>query len=236
MTAWRCGATLSAAAFAFASFVLLLLAPLLMLWSEEKTPHRPCHPVGGFLASGALGGLWGKGPQWALPLLVHLAGGLMSRPAASGPVGAWPCIAEGCPRATAGGQLDQDAPQARPWPPHYPGQPPQGDGRGGRRHAAQGGQGCGPQAAGGGWDGPEGRTGAPTTARRRWSPSRCPQQLQASWPGVGSDAAADSGPAAERSSTGPSMVGPALWSGCCCTRSAGPMSGPTAPTGGRLCQ
>lgn len=125
---------------------------------------------------------------------------------------------------------------ARPWPPHYPGQPPQGDGRGGRRHAAQGGQGCGPQAAGGGWDGPEGRTGAPTTARRRWPPSRCPQQLQASWPGVGSDAAADSGPAAERSSTGPSMVGPALWSGCCCTRSAGPMSGPTAPTGGRLCQ
>ena len=59
---------------------------------------------------------------------------------------------------------------ARPWPPHYPGQPPQGDGRGGRRHAAQGGQGCGPQAAGGGWDGPEGRTGAPTTARRRWPP------------------------------------------------------------------
>lgn len=56
----------------------------------RKTPHRPCHPVGGFLASGALGGLWGKGPQWALPLLVHLAGGLMSRPAASGPVGAWP--------------------------------------------------------------------------------------------------------------------------------------------------
>lgn len=72
--------------------VLLLLALRLMLWSEEKTPHRSCHPVGGFLASGALGGLWGKGPQWALPLLVHLdlAGGLMSRPAASGPVGAWP--------------------------------------------------------------------------------------------------------------------------------------------------
>ena len=48
---------------------------------REKAPHRSCHPVGGFLASGALGGLWGKGPQWALPLLVHLAGGLMSRPA-----------------------------------------------------------------------------------------------------------------------------------------------------------
>lgn len=63
---------------------------------------------------------------------------------------------------------------ARPWPPHYPGQPPQGDGRGGRRHAAQGGQGCGPLAAGGGWDGPEGRTGAPTTARRRWPPFPLP--------------------------------------------------------------
>lgn len=38
MTAARCGVTLSAAAFAFASyrFVLLLLALRLMLWSEEK--------------------------------------------------------------------------------------------------------------------------------------------------------------------------------------------------------
>lgn len=43
-----------------------------------------------------------------------------ARPAAGGLP--WPCFAEGCPRATAGGQLDQDAPQARPWPPHYPGQ------------------------------------------------------------------------------------------------------------------
>lgn len=38
----------------------------------------------------SFGGLWGKGPQWALPLLAHLAGGLMSRPAVSGPAGAWP--------------------------------------------------------------------------------------------------------------------------------------------------
>ena len=74
---------------------------------------------------------------------------------------------------------------ARPWAAHYPGQPPQGDGRGGRRHAAQGGQGCGPQAAGGGWDGPEGRTGAPATARRLWPPSRCPQQLPAMGAGCG---------------------------------------------------
>lgn len=34
-----------------------------------------------------------------------MQGGPLARPA-----GAWPCIAEGCPRATAGGQLDQDAP------------------------------------------------------------------------------------------------------------------------------
>ena len=100
------------------------------------------------------------------------------------PAGAWPCIAEGCPRATAAAQLDR-AGLARPWAAHYPGQPPQGDGRGGRRHAAQGGQGCGPLAAGGGWDGPEGRTGAPTTARRRWPPSRCPQQLPAMGAGCG---------------------------------------------------
>ena len=33
-------------AIAFASFVLLLLALRLMLWSEEKNPHRTCHPVG----------------------------------------------------------------------------------------------------------------------------------------------------------------------------------------------
>lgn len=107
MTAWRCGVTLSAAAFAFASCCFVALGLAADAVELRKTPHRPCHPVGGFLASGALGGLWGKGPQWALPLLVHLAGGLMSRPAASGPVGAWPCIAEGCPRATAGGQLDR---------------------------------------------------------------------------------------------------------------------------------
>ena len=57
------------------------LGPAADAVERRKTPHRSCHPVGGFLASGALGGLWGKGPQWALPLLVHLAGGLMSRPA-----------------------------------------------------------------------------------------------------------------------------------------------------------
>jgi len=33
-------------------------------------------------------------------------GGAMQGPQ-SGPAGAWPCIAEGCPRATAGGQLDR---------------------------------------------------------------------------------------------------------------------------------
>lgn len=34
-----------------------------------------------FVGLFSFGGLWGKGPQWALPLLAHLAGGLMSRPA-----------------------------------------------------------------------------------------------------------------------------------------------------------
>ena len=90
MTAARCGATLSAAAFAFASCCFVALGPAADAVERRKTPHRSCHPVGGFLASGALGGLWGKGPQGALPLLAHLAGGLMSRPAAGGPAGAWP--------------------------------------------------------------------------------------------------------------------------------------------------
>lgn len=42
---------------------------------------------------------------------------------------------------------------------------------------------------------------------------------------MGSDAAADSGPAAECCSTGASMVAPALGNGCCCTRRPGPLSG-----------
>lgn len=153
---------------------------------QRGAPGRYARPKGG--AGGADGPTaptqWGPGRPGA-PAPQPARGRSNARPAASGPAGAWPCIAEGCPRATAGGQLDQDAPQARPWPPHYPGQTPQGAGRGGRRHAAQGGQGCGPQAAGGGWDGPEGRTGAPTTARRRWPPSRCPQQLPAMGAGCG---------------------------------------------------
>ena len=50
-------------------------------------------------------------------------------------------------------------------------------------------------------------------------------------PGVRSDAAADSGPAAECSSTGASMGAPALWSGCCCTRGDRPAERATAPSG-----
>lgn len=83
------------------------------------------------------------------------------------PAGAWPCIAEGCPRATAGGQLGRDAPQARPWPPHVPDCDSR---RGGRRHAAaQGGQGDGPQAVRGGWDAAHrrGRGREPLCRRRR---------------------------------------------------------------------
>lgn len=95
-------------------------------------------------------------------------GGAMQGPLQAAPQGLCLALRRGAPVQRLAANLTGPGPTgARPWPPHYPGQPPQGDGRGGRRHAAQGGQGCGPQAAGGGWDGPEGRTGAPTTARRR---------------------------------------------------------------------
>lgn len=46
-----------------------------------------------------------------------------------------------------------------------------------------------------------------------------------------SDAAADSGPAAECSSTGASMVAPALGNGCCCTRGDRPAERAPAPAG-----
>lgn len=74
----------------FCILCFVALGPATDVVERRKNPSPALSPGGGFLASGALGGLWGKGPQWALPLLVHLAGGLMSRPAASGPVGAWP--------------------------------------------------------------------------------------------------------------------------------------------------
>lgn len=85
-----CYTVLANTAIASTLFLLLLLALQLDVVERRKTPSPVLSPGGGVLASGALGGLWGKGPQWALPLLVHLAGGLMSRPAASGPAGAWP--------------------------------------------------------------------------------------------------------------------------------------------------
>lgn len=50
-------------------------------------------------------------------------------------------------------------------------------------------------------------------------------------PGVRSDAAADSGPAAECSSTGASMVAPALGHDCCCTRGDRPAERAPAPAG-----
>lgn len=113
-------------------------------------------------------------------------GGAMQGPLQAAPKGLGLALRRGAPVQRLAANLTGPGPAgARPWPPHYPGQTPQGAGRGGRRHAAQGGQGCGPQAAGGGWDGPEGRTGAPTTARRRWPPSRCPQQLPAMGAGCG---------------------------------------------------
>ena len=113
-------------------------------------------------------------------------GGAMHGPLQAAPQGLGLALRRGAPVQRLRPNLTGPGPTgARPWAAHYPGQPPQGDGRGGRRHAAQGGQGCGPLAAGGGWDGPEGRTGAPTTARRRWPPARCPQQLPAMGAGCG---------------------------------------------------
>jgi hypothetical protein len=57
------------------------------------------------------------------------------------------------PPSNGGGQLARDAPQARPWPPHFPGQTPQGAGRGGRRHRRRTGwAGCRPAGRRGGWD------------------------------------------------------------------------------------
>ena len=94
--------------------------------------------------------LWGPGRPGA-PAPQPARGRSKARPAAGGLP--WPCFAEGCPRATAGGQLDQDAPQARTWPPHFPGQTPQGAGRGGRRHRRRTGwAGCRPAGRRGGWD------------------------------------------------------------------------------------
>jgi hypothetical protein len=63
---------------------------------------------------------WGPGRAGA-PTPQPARGRSKARPAAGGLP--WPCFAEGCPRATAGGQLGRDAPQARPWPPHYPSRP-----------------------------------------------------------------------------------------------------------------
>lgn len=79
-------------------------------WPERRRPGRrggrPHSPH-----------LWGPGRPGA-PAPRPARGRSKARPAEGGL--SWPCFAEGCPRATAGGQLDQDAPQARPWPPHFP--------------------------------------------------------------------------------------------------------------------
>lgn len=81
-------------------------------WPERRRPGRR----GGRPQSPHL---WGPGRPGA-PAPRPARGRSKARPAVGGL--SWPCFAEGCPRATAGGQLDQDAPQARPWPPHFPGQ------------------------------------------------------------------------------------------------------------------
>ena len=75
---------------------------------QRGAPGRYARPKGG--AGGADGPTaptqWGPGRPGA-PAPQPARGRSNARPAASGPVGAWPCIAEGCPRATAGGQLDR---------------------------------------------------------------------------------------------------------------------------------
>lgn len=95
--------------------------------------------------------LWGPGRPGA-PAPQPARGRSNARPAASGPAGAWPCIAEGCPRATAGGQLDRAGARRGPaLAATLPRPDLQGlDGAGGGPAAAQGGQGVGPQAGGAG--------------------------------------------------------------------------------------
>ena len=68
------------------------------------------------------------------------------------PAGAWPCIAEGCPRATAAAQLDRAGAHRGPALGRtFPGLPQAGRAGGGTA-AAQGGQGERPAGRRGGWD------------------------------------------------------------------------------------
>lgn len=336
---WLWGYTGLATSHCFHTLSIAALGPAAdAVERREKAPHRPCHPVGGFLASGALGGLWGKGPQWALPLLVHLAGGLMSRPAerprrglalasdrrsdtppqraylrapaarnagkgpacgalaggvqiaaprrgkgcssspqpgprlgwgaappargpgplrppegrgrrggrphsphfvgagpprstcaATGtgeeqckagptarPAGAWPCIAEGCPRATAAAQLDRAGARRGPALGRTLPRPDPAGGWTGRAAARRPGwAGVRPAGRWGRVGRPRGPDGSPHHSPQAVAPFPVARSSCQRWgPGVGSDAAADSGPAAECSSTGASMGAPALWSGC----------------------
>lgn len=110
---------------------------------------------------------------------------------AARPAGAWPCIAEGYPRATAGGQLDRDAPQARPWPPHDPDRRR----RAGRAATSRPGR-AGERPAGRwGREGrPRGPDGSPHHRPQAVAPFPVARSSCQRWgPGVGSDAAADSG-------------------------------------------
>ena len=66
---------------------------------------------------------------------------------------AWPCGGHGWPALRLAANLTRTRRQARPWPPHFPGQTPQGAGRGGRRHRRRTGwAGCRPAGRRGGWD------------------------------------------------------------------------------------
>ena len=184
---------------------------------QRGAPGRYARPKGG--AGGADGPTaptqWGPGRPGA-PAPQPARGRSNARPAASGPAGAWPCIAEGCPRATAGGQLDRAGARRGPaLAATLPRPDPQGlDGAGGGTPPPRVGRGAARRPLGaGGTAQRAGREPPPPPAGG--GPLLVARSSCQRWgPGVGSDAAADSGPAAECSSTGASMVAPALCSGC----------------------
>lgn len=131
------------------------------------------------------------------------------------PAGAWPCIAEGCPRATAGGQLDRAGARRGPALAATLPRPAPAGGWTGRAAARRPGwAGVRPAGRWGRVGRPRGPDGSPHHRPQAVAPLPVARSSCQRWgPGVGSDAAADSGPAAECSSTGASMVAPALWSG-----------------------
>lgn len=183
---------------------------------QRGAPGRYARPKGG--AGGADGPtaptLWGPGRPGA-PAPRPARGRSNARPAEGGPVGAWPCIAEGCPRATAGGQLDRAGARRGPALAATLPRPAPAGGWTGRAAARRPGRaGVRPAGRWGRVGRPRGPDGSPHHRPQAVAPFPVARSSCQRWgPGVGSDAAADSGLAAECSSTGASMGAPALWSG-----------------------